>query len=505
MMIRTGLKFSSRALFALVAGVSLAGASSAHAASGKYGEPLWLQERLEVNSYLRTPSLIEGQFRVETRDGSPVAVARGYVQKMASTLGLKNPSEELSVLKVIARDEVGNSHVRFQQKIGGLPVFGAEMIVHMKGDTVYFVNGNFLPSQKLSTHPVVGGLDATGLAMDYVKDLMNQDLIDASFGSREEGLVLDRAPQLVFFNPGILSGETTGTSLAWSISVSGYQLMVSAMTGKVLDGWDNMQTSLNREVFTAKNTTNLPGTSVCKEGSGCSTNDADANGAFDQFKMTWDYFKNTHNRDSYDNKGAKLNGSVHYSQNFVNAYWDGTQMVFGDDMVATDVTAHELSHAVCQYTANLTYKSQSGALNESYSDVYGVMVDRDDWTMGEELPIGAIRSFSDPGAYNQPKDMTEYKNYKFYDNGGVHINSGIPNYAAYLLSDGGTNQGVKVTGQGRDKVEKIWYLTETTLLTSSSQFKDFANAAVKACGTLYGSSSVTCKETTNAFKAVKIL
>lgn len=501
---RTGLKFTSRALFALVAGLSLAGAS-AQAAEGKYGQPVWLQERLEVNSYLRTPSLIEGQFRVETRDGSPVSVARGYVSKMASTLGLKNPGQELSVMKVIDADIVGNSHVRFQQNINGIPVFGAEMIVHMKGDTVYYFNGNFLPSQKLVSVPVVGGKDAGQLAMDHVQDLMNQDLIDASFGSREDGLVLDRAPRLVYFNPGILTGETTGTFLAWDISVNGYQTFISAQSGKVLDGWENLHTALNREVYDAKHTTTLPGTSVCKEGTGCSTNDADANDAFDQFKQTYDYFKNTHSRDSYDGKGAKLNGSVHYSQNFVNAYWDGKQMVFGDDMVANDVTAHELSHAVCQYTANLTYKSQSGALNESYSDVYGVMVDRNDWLMGEDLSIGAIRSFSDPNAYNQPKDMTEYKNYKFYDNGGVHINSGIPNYAAYLLSDGGTNQNVKVTAQGRDKVEKIWYLTETTLLTSSSQFKDFANAAVKACGTLYGSSSATCTQTTNAFKAVKIL
>lgn len=497
---------SSRFVIAMVAGVSLYSAAPSVEAASRYGEPVWRQDKVTLNDYLKTPGMIEGHFTVASKDASPVARAQAFLDQMKSTLRIQNPAQELRVLSVIEKDALGMSHVRFAQHASGVRVFGAELIVHLKGDVVTWMNGNFLPSLQAPVRVVVDSEAATDLAIDHLRDLMNQGHADGDVADRDSFLDRDQDAELVFFNRGILSGETTGSELAWSFSVNGYHYMVSARTGSVLDAWDTIHTALNREVYTAKNTTTTPGTLVCKEGSGCSTNDADANAAYNQFGDTYNYFKGTHNRDSYDGKGAKLIGTVHYSQNFVNAYWDGKQMVFGDAMVADDVTAHELSHAVCQFTANLTYKSQSGALNESFSDVYGVMVDREDWLMGEDLSIGAIRSLSDPGAYNQPKDMTEYKNYKFYDNGGVHINSGIPNYAAYLLSDGGTNQGVKVVAQGRETVEKIWYRAETTGMTSSSQFKDFANAAVKACGELFGgTTSVKCKETTNAFKAVKIL
>lgn len=494
---------SRRVLWSLAATASLL--SLTPSAEARYGEPLWRTESVAMNEVQRVPSQIVGQFRV-SGEQKVVDMARAYLRSVQSQLGHQNVDTDLQVQRVIERDELGMGHVRFQHVVAGVPVFASELWVHTKGDVVTGLNGSYLPSFRASARPVVLSEDAGDLAADYVQDLIHQDLIASDVASRELGVDVEHAPKLVFYNQGLLDNTRTPTVLAWHVRVSGYEVMVNARTGAIVDGWDAIHTALSREIYTAKNTTNTPGTLVCKEGTGCSTNDQDANLAYDQFGETWNYFKNTHSRDSYDNKGGKLIGTVHYSQNFVNAYWDGKQMVFGDNMVADDVTAHELGHGVCQYTAGLVYKNQSGALNESYSDVWGVMVDREDWLMGEDLPIGAIRSMSDPGAYSQPKDMTEYKNYKFYDNGGVHINSGIPNYASYLLADGGTNQGVKVIAQGREKVEKIWYRVETTKLTSSSQFKDFANAAVTACGELYGgTTSVTCKEVTNAFKAVKIL
>lgn len=489
----------SRSVLALLAGGMVMAAGSASAAT-------WRQDRVELDATRGTPSILEGQWQLRMDSRDPVAVAEAFLAKMGARIGIQDPASELRVLTVVA-DAQGEQHVKFAHFSKGLPVFGSELIVHLKGDTVTWLNGAFLPSQNVPLRVVVDSHDAASLAVDHLSDLLNQGLADVEVADRDKALRLDDSPRLVWFNLGLLEGTRTSTELAWEFSINGYQYFVSARTGHVIDAFDNVHTGLNREVYTAKNTTNLPGTLVCSDAkSGCSSNDADANGAYDQFGQTYNYFSSVHGRDSYDAKGAKLIGTVHYSQNFVNAYWDGKQMVFGDNMVANDVTAHELSHAVTEYTAGLVYKSQSGALNESYSDVYGAMVDRGDWLMGEDLSIGAIRDLSDPNAYSQPKDMTEYKNYKFYDNGGVHINSGIPNFAAFLLSDGGTNQGVKVTGQGRQVTEKIWYKVETTALTSSAQFKDFANACVKTCGTLYGgTTSKQCTETTNAFKATKVL
>ena len=198
--------------------------------------------------------------------------------------------------------------------------------------------------------------------------------------------------------------------------------------------------------------------------------------------------------------------TVHYKSNYNNAFWtsSGQQVVFGDgDGVrfgplgsALDVVAHEWTHAVNSYEANLEYKRESGALNESYSDVFAAMVDRDDWLVGEDVytpgtPGDALRSMADPPKYNQPDhlDHSLYKNYPYWvtctssnDYCGVHTNSGVPNKAAYLLVQGGTHGGVTVPGIGRTKVERIYYRALTEYLTRSSGYLDARRLTVQACG-----------------------
>ncbi len=125
-----------------------------------------------------------------------------------------------------------------------------------------------------------------------------------------------------------------------------------------------------------------------------------------------------------------------------NAFWDGNQTAYSAGFATKDVVAHEWTHGVTQYTADLIYAYQSGALNESMSDIFGAMVDRDDWLMGEETPIGVIRSLADPTIYGDPGRVSDRQFYCDYgDNGGVHTNSGVPNHAAYLASMGGTYNG----------------------------------------------------------------
>lgn len=457
------------------------------------------------NAPYGTPSYLGGVFRMHAPANDPVAVTFEFLRSQSSRIGITDPDNELEVTDILGPDDLGMTHVRLQHQAMGLPVFGSEMIVHMKGNVVTSMNGVYLRSFHPRLNVAVEGDIASDTAIDYVMDLIDRGEIDGLVAYRDQALELDAGPELGFFNRGLLSDETTPTHLAWKVSVNGYVVFVSARDNRVLESYDTVHSAMNREIYDVNNGTSLPGQLVCREGQACTTTDSDAKKAWNEFEEIYDYFYGTHGRDSWDGKGSKMIGSVHYSQNFVNAYWSGSQMVFGDNMVALDVTGHELGHGVCQTTANLTYKYQPGALNESLSDVWGVMIDDEDWLVGEDLPIGAIRSMSNPNTYNQPKDMSEYKKYFLYDNGGVHINSGIPNYAAYLLAAGGSNQGVTVRAEGRGVVETIWYRTEVTKLTSSSKFADFANLAIKACEELYGRGSDECTQADAAFRATLIL
>lgn len=492
------MKISSTVLVALVFSTIIP--------SGEASAATWRQDTVSYDATTGTPSFISGEFHVSAPANQPVEVARTFLRSQKGAMGLKFPDGEWKVNKIIELDEVGMSHVRFNQTVRGVPVFGSEVFVHMKGNVVTSMNGNYLRSPSSQALRIdVQADDAAELAVENLRDRLMTGAAQENLTRTINSLDLDKNPELVFYSPEVLGDQGKGLTLAWQVSVSGYLFFINAQDASVVAAWDNVHFAMNRTIYDANHTQSLPGTKVCTENGGCTNRDTDTNNAYDQFGETWTYFKNTHNWDSVNGKGAELVGTVHYGTNFVNAFWNGTQMVFGDGMVGLDVTAHELGHGVCQFTAGLVYKNQSGALNEAFSDIWGAMVDRDDWLMGEDLSIGAIRSLENPSDYGLPEDMDEYQRYFLYDNGGVHINMGIPSYAVYLLSDGGTHKGVTVVGQGRDVAEDIMWRVESTKLTSSAKFTDWANASVAACGELFGASSAKCQQTSQAMKAVKIL
>ncbi|MFH4908784.1 M4 family metallopeptidase [Staphylococcus cohnii] len=223
-------------------------------------------------------------------------------------------------------------------------------------------------------------------------------------------------------------------------------------------------------------------------------------------KAVYDYYLNTHGRNSYDGNAADINSVVHFDKNYNNAAWTGQYMVYGDGdgqtfnplSGAKDIVAHELTHAVTERTANLEYANQSGALNESFSDVFGYFIDPDNWLMGEDVYTpkqdgDALRSLKNPEKYDQPAHMDQ-----FYtgseDNGGVHINSGIPNKAAYL-----TIQSI-----GKDKAEQIYYLALTQYLTSNAEFSDAKIALKQASDELYGHDSTESKSIDQAWTNVGV-
>ena len=285
-----------------------------------------------------------------------------------------------------------------------------------------------------------------------------------------------------------------------------------------------------RTVSDCANSTFLPSATVVRTEDGSPSQDDSANRAFDGLGATREFYKEVFNRDSLDGRGMRLNAFVHYGEAFNNAFFDGAEMVFGDGdgilftdfTKSLDVIAHELTHGVTSFTANLKYHNQSGALNESMSDVFGSLVkqwaakqtaDQADWLIGADVftpDIGgdALRSMKNPGsAYNnptmgkdpQPDHMSKFKQMPdtdIGDNGGVHINSGIPNKAFYLTAIG-------IGGHAWEAPGQIWY---NALLASNpdTNFQDFADTTYLQASQRFGEQSAEQQAVLSAWKEVGI-
>lgn len=269
------------------------------------------------------------------------------------------------------------------------------------------------------------------------------------------------------------------------------------------------------------------GALVRKEGDPASKDPA-VNEAYDGAGATYDLYNDIYQRNSIDDKGMSIVSFVHYDSNYNNAFWDGNEMVYGDGdgdifdrfTKCIDVIGHELTHGVTQYEANLAYSGQPGALNESMSDVFGSLVkqrvlnqtaDKADWLIGAGLFTSkihgqALRSMKAPGtAYDdptlgkdpQPGDMKHFIKTSS-DNGGVHINSGIPNHAFYLAA-------TAIGGNAWDKAGKIWYVALRDRLRSKATFKQAAAATISVAKELFGDGSNEMKAVQSAWKGVGVI
>ena len=274
----------------------------------------------------------------------------------------------------------------------------------------------------------------------------------------------------------------------------------------------------DRVVYDAKNGSGLPGTVVRKEGDG-PTADVAVNEAYDGSGVTYDLYNDVYQRNSIDGNGMRLDSTVHYRRGYDNAFWDGEQMVYGDGdedlppedrlfnrfTIALDIIGHELTHGVTQFEAKLQYFQQPGALNESMSDVFGSLVKQyqlrqiaseADWIIGgglltENVNGVGIRSMKAPGtAYDdpvlgkdpQPAHMRDYVN-TIADNGGVHINSGIPNHAFYVTA-------LELGGFAWERAGQIWYVTLKDKLGANSRFQECADQTYQTAGELFGAGSI---------------
>lgn len=460
---------------------------------------------------------------IPVRGGTAEQRARSFLDQQAALFGFRS-ADELTTLRVSPVDDVGMEHVRFGQTYHGIPVAGGEIGVHLRGDGVVAVHAKTLTVLAgVPTVPTVSAATARTLALQSLARTADT-----------AGVVLS-TPRLEVFDRGHLGGPPAPARLAWfveawRIDVREY-FWIDAQSGLVLLRFSQLTDARDRAIYDADDPNDgvfndLPGVLVRSEG-GPATGDSDADLAYDYSGDTYDYYSSVHGRDSYDDAGSTIVSSVHFcpaSNNcpFQNAFWNGTQMVYGEGFsAADDVDAHELTHAVTERTANLFYYMQSGAMNESFSDIFGETVDLTNgagtdtagvrWLLGEDVPVfGAIRDMMTPTDFNDPGKMSDTE---FVcanpgnDAGGVHTNSGVPNHAYALLTDGGTYNSVTVTGIGLTKAGKIEYRALTQYLLSASDFRDDYDALQQSCSDLIGTAGIgpgDCVQVTRALNAVEM-
>ncbi len=496
-----------------------------------------------------------------------VEVLRGR----ALARGIGN-SDEFEVQKVHI-DELRMAHTRFRQSVGGVPVWEGEAIVHLKSDgEVSTVTDDLKEGISVSTKPTISAGDAIAIAnnlyngsakesekpkialwiyrgteRDHLTWRIETPRID---GSKETAVPVDfidaHTGERVFNYNNLQTGS--GSSLyrgtvTIDTSSAGGTYYMEDLTRKM--GTFNMNSTGNESTGTGgtqsryTDADDVWNTTIQRAG-------VDAHYGAAQ---TYDYFKNVHGRNGINGTGgpgtttAAANSSislitsrVHFgsSGRYNNAFWYNNQMSYGDGdgtqfspLTTIDICGHEMTHGITEHTANLTYANESGALNESMSDVFGVMVElyadggvisADTWKIGEDSYTpgtagDALRYMNNPhlagnAGYTSDDDPDHYaERYTgTADSGGVHINSGIANHAFYLAAAGGTHHrsGVAVTGMGTTDAAKIWYRSLTVYMTSSTNFAGARTAMLNSATDLFGSTSAQYNTIATAWCAVGV-
>ncbi len=440
--------------------------------------------------------------------GSVGASAGVLLDEVADAIGAGSGS-----LDPIAttRSQSGGHTVRYQQEYRGIPVFGGEVTVQLDaaGATRSLVSDvSADPADDIT--PEVSARDASEEALAL-----------AAKAHPGHGPLSAAAPKLWIYDPAVIGAPgLPGARLVWRTEVKASEgeairevVLVDADTGGIALNFNQIAEAKDRKVCDAGNVAGaadrcggaLP---VIRAEGGAAVALAEANTAYDYAGNTYDFYQSRFGRDSLDDAGMALYSTVRHCESgatcpYANAFWSGAQMHYGQGYAAADdVVGHELTHGVTEFSSGLYYYYQSGAINEALSDIFGELIDLTNgagtdtagvrWQLGEDLPIGAIRSLSDPPAFSDPDRMRSPNYYGAAgDQGGVHTNSGVANKAAFLTVDGGTFNGVTVAGLGVDKAARIWYEAATGFLTSGSDYGVLDQALVQACNNLVGTGGIT--------------
>ncbi len=495
-----------------------------------------------------------------------ITQAKEFLNANKSLINISDPTNEFKVEKSFS-DKLGMTHIKFQQVYNGIPVWAQELIVHMNSSgSITSLNGNFEPTPASLTD-LNGKLTSATAINSAVKNFENSFKLSALPQKLEK--ILDytgpTAKKVIWYD------KQQMPHLVWFVEVrsglaNDWYYFVDAQNGNILNSYNNVcydgastasgvdlngvTRSLNtyqvgsnyymidaaEPMFNAAQSTipdnpmgaivdlnlnNQDLTSSSQIYYVTSTNnqwsDPSSISAHYNAYITYNYYRTVYNRNSIDDKGMTIYSIIHATENgqsMENAFWSGKVMCYGDGGTifkplagGLDVASHEMTHGVTQYTSNLVYQDQSGALNESMSDCFASLVDSSNWQIGEQVikdlntfPSGALRDMSNPHNGGnagdpswQPAVMSEYVT-TTQDNGGVHVNSGIPNHAFYYVA----------ASIGRVKTGQIWYRAETTYLTRSAQFIDARIATEKAATDLFGGSSSELQAVKTAWDNVEV-
>ena len=466
-------------------------------------------------------------------------------------------------------DQLGFIHIKFQQVINNIPLELNFVAVHIKNGVIKAISGNLesnTPSSNTAVLTEQNVLNTTLNKIDadeYKWERPEEEAYIKEFENNPEATFYPKG-ELVYFSINSTLRLVYKFNIYAHKPVSRADYYMDAITGKMLfkndiikhanaTGSANTGYSGTRVITSdSTSTTNYrlreTGRGLGIETYDCNTGtsygaaldftDSDNNWTStandDQYaldahwgaEMTYDYFWNVHARNSINGSGFKLVSYVHYDNNYVNAFWDGSRMTYGDGngtstspLTTMAVAAHEITHGLTSNTANLVYSYESGALNESFSDIFGVAIDfwsrptDANWLMGDEIytsPGSYFRSMSNPNAKNDPDT---YGGTHYYtgtaDNGGVHTNSGVQNFWFYLLVNGGTGtndnmDAYSVAPLGFDTASRIAFRNLTVYLSRNSQHSDARFYAIKSATDLYGACSPAVIATTNAWHAVGV-
>ena len=537
--------------------------------------------RVENRAKNNLPILISGEPELalrstDTKEGK----ALNFLENAKGLMSIESPSEEFVIIKSDI-DDLGMTHMKYQQMYMGIPIYGAEVIYHFNNKSQW-LNGRYvktpniksvkpsldLPTVKQLTLTSIGGIKEVSIdkfnLFDFEKikgDLIIYDdklcyemtvyksiidrweyIMDAHTGeviSKHQNMCrfhnhddhticnhgVNKTEDLTKDNMSSSENELLpppdGPTVSNAQDLFGSTRQINTYESNnqfyLIDAARTMYDDVNSDIpndpvgtiwtIDAFNTnpqnSNFEYDHVVSNSSNFSGKQTGVSAQYNG-GQAYQYFKVIHERESINGAGGNVIGLINIADedgsSLGNAFWNGIAMFYGNGDNAfkplargLDVAGHEMSHGVVQSTANLQYQGESGALNESFADIFGAMIDRDDWLIGEDVvntsafPSGALRSLQDPhngastGNFNagwQPRTYSE----RFtgsQDNGGVHINSGIVNWAFFKFAT--------ASGVGKNKAEKVYYRALDRYLTKSSQFIDARIAVVQSATDLYGS------------------
>lgn len=520
-------------------------------------------ENLQEVQYVRPGQFSELPAFIEFKKGQEIAIAN-FESWMKTTLNLA-PEMGFKLLKQ-ENDQLGHTHFRFQQTFNGVPLEEAIWIAHTAGNRVYSCNG--LIYKTLRVNPAIKLTEEISLQKALYK--IGAETYKWQIPGEEAHLKLESGDQnATYFPKGELvyvassnKFESSSYRLAYKFNIYAHKplyranVYIDVNTGEVIR--ENLLIHHADTPGTAYTAYSGPQTIIADSfggffrlrdasrgdgirtfdlnngedyGSAVDFTDTDndwnnINPQLDEYatdahwgaEMTYDYFFESYGRNSIDNEGFQLNSYVHYGVGFFNAFWDGERMTYGDGdgmpstpLTTMDIVGHEITHGLTSNSADLIYSDESGALNESFSDIFGTAIEEYakpgewDWLMGEEMGV-TIRSMANPNLYDCPDT---YDGDFWVDGGGVHTNSGVQNHWYYLLTEGGSGTNdvgdiYSVTGLGIEDAGAIAFRNLTVYLTPSSNYADARFYSIQAAEDLFGECTDEVAQTINAWYAVNV-